>query len=146
MATIDEVFALWNNLNFDQLVDDSIKENEAEIVDAQVDQMRHGIAADGEPIGELRDPFYAQAKKAMGGMAEFGAVDLYNEGEFTKGIHLVFDSNLIIPESTNWKNDELILHYGERIFGLTDINLNNVIVGSILPSLQSKLHEAVGLS
>jgi hypothetical protein len=146
MCTIQEAYNLWADVNLDQIVDDSIKDNEAEIIDAQVDQMRSGMAADGQPIGTLRNPEYALAKKDMGGKAELGMVDLYNFGGFAKGIHLIYGNDYIMPESTDWKNDELLTHYGERIFGFTNANQTNINKGFILPSLQTKLREAVKLN
>ena len=151
MATIEQVYNLWANLDYDKIVDDSIKENESQIIDAQIDQMKHGIASDGEIIGKYATTpgggfsEYAKMKATQNNLPGLGNVDLILDGNFTHGIEIKYETEGLIPFSTDAKNDELVHNYGERIFGLSTKWLAPINQDYILPSFQNNLKHAVGL-
>jgi hypothetical protein len=149
MSTIQEVYNLWNSINFDELVNKSFHENETIIADMQVDQMRHGLAGDGKTIGEYQTTpggslsDYAKAKYAQNQLAGQGNVDLILHGDFTSGIEIKYEQLYIQPYSTDEKNDKLIKDYGARIFGLEPGRLSELSQGYILPSFLKDLKSAV---
>lgn len=145
MATIQEVCQLWANIDFDTLLDEAIKESEPEIIDAQVDQMKHGLQSDGSLIGQYANPEYAKAKNAQNSLPGLGNVDLILHGDFTENIILKYNEDNIQPISTDEKNTKLTTGsggYGAGVFGLMPERLNEIIKIGILPQFQKRLRLA----
>lgn len=149
MASIEEVYNLWANLDFQKIVDDSIKENESVIIDVQREQMRSGVAADGKMIGQYSgselSKAYQAIKNSLGRQspAPSGYVNLFNEEDFQRGIKLEYAKDFIMPISSDSKEGELVERYGERIYGLTNERLAVVNQNNILPIIQKKLKDAL---
>ena len=151
MASIFQVAAIWDKIDFDTIVDESIKENEPEIIDAQVDQMRHGLKSDGSLIGQYATTpggglsEYAKAKFNQNPLAGEGNVDLILHGDFTGAIALEYDNDYIRPFSTDEKNDKLTTGqqgYGANVFGLIKEKLSELAQDLIKPSIQKNLRIA----
>ena len=151
MADIREVYEIWSNIDFDTLVDESIKENEPEIIDAQVDQMKHGLNADGSLIGQYAttpggEPSeYAKAKNAQNSLPGLGNVDLILTGDFSENIILKYDKTFIQPISTDEKNEKLTTGnqgYGANVFGLMKEKLAELVQNSILPTFLKRFRIA----
>jgi hypothetical protein len=146
MASIQYVCELWTNLDFDSLIETSIMGSEPEIIDAQVNQMRHGLRPDGTLIGTYKYEKYqryAKAKFAQNSLAGFGNVDLILKGDFTNNIELEYSNDFIIPRSTVETNVYIIKNYDEGIYGLMPDALNEIISDNIKPSLINSLRNAV---
>ena len=145
MATIQAVCERWANLDFDSILEDSIEANETVIIDANVNQMKHGIKSDGSQIGIYHNPEYATMKFNQNQLAGEGNVDLILEGGFTQGIVLGFNSDNIKLFSEDEKNDDLTAKYGDSIFGLTPENQSEVNHGYIKPTLLKTLRGVAGI-
>ena len=154
MCTIAEAFQIWNSLDFDSILDESIKDNEAEIIDEQVDQMKHGLKSDGSligtyatlPSGELSD--YAKMKNLQNSLPGAGNVDLILFSDFTENIILQYEKDSIRLISTDEKNEKLTtgqMGYGANVFGLMLERLDVINQESILPSLLKNLRIATHL-
>jgi|WetSurMetagenome_2_1015567.scaffolds.fasta_scaffold15584_1 hypothetical protein len=135
MATIIEIAALWNKVDIEDIVDKSIKDNEQHLIDAQVDQMRHGLASDGGMIGEYKNESYKKLKQEMGSLAPYGMVDLRLTTDFQKAIKLEYSKDFLLPTSTDKKSDMLTGRYTEKIWGLIQERLNIVTKEFIKPTL-----------
>jgi len=98
----------------------AIKNTSTDLEDVQRDQMQVGENAEGNIIGKLRNPAYAKRKKAKGGIAKLGVVDLKNTGDFYDAIFAKVESKFIEISSTDSKTDLLEKKYGDIIFGLND--------------------------
>ena len=76
--------------------------------------------AEGKIIGKLRSAYYAKRKKAKGGIAKLGLVDLKNTGDFYDAIFAKVESKFIEISSSDSKTNLLEKKYGDIIFGLND--------------------------
>lgn len=144
MATILEAYERWSSIDADEILDSAILENESEIIDAQVQQMREGFNSNGEIIGEYQNPEYAKAKKAMGSIAPYGIVDLRLTSSFQNQIKMQVTNDAIKLDSDDEKDVTLINWYGRKIFGLTPERLGEINQKSILPSYLKRLRENLG--
>ena len=82
--------------------------------------MQVGENAEGNIIGKLRSTDYAKRKKAKGGIAKLGVVDLKNTGDFYDAIFAKVESKFIEISSSDSKTNLLEKKYGDIIFGLND--------------------------
>ena len=102
------------------IIPDSVRRTSEELKDIQAFQMQKGEDNLGGGIGRLRSTIYARRKKAKGGIAPEGAVDLKNTGAFQRGLIVHITSDGALLDSTEGKKDELVEKYGEKIFGLNE--------------------------
>jgi hypothetical protein len=106
--------------NLDDFILTAIKNTSIQLEDVQRDQMQVGENSQGNIIGKLRDADYAKRKKAKGGIAKLGVVDLKNTGDFYDAIFAKVESKFIEISSSDFKTNFLEKRYGEIIFGLND--------------------------
>lgn len=105
----------------------AIVENQEEILDLNVAQLRVGKDSFGEFLYEYASEEYAQMKQAMGSQAPFGKPDLILEGDFTEGFVLKYESGgQFTITSTDDKTADLVAKYGDEIFGLTDESISEI--------------------
>ena len=76
---------------------------------------------------------YAAEKKARGGRAEEGLVDLTNDGDFNSGQYAKKSGKMIEFGSTDGKNSDLIEKYGEKIHGLTEESRQEALTDQLIP-------------
>ena len=151
MATIFEAYKMWSAINSDEIALETIKENENIVISAQVDQMRHGIASDGKYIGEYSKSIQGQAyaaykdEKGLQDPAPYGFVNLYNTGDFTKGINLDYSNDYALPYSTDSKEKTLLQKYSEKIYGLSEKWMYKIINSHLRKSYQKILRKRVQL-
>ena len=101
---------------------DIIKSLDFELEEYQRLQMSRGQNNEGNPIGELRSAAYARRKKANGGIAPLGRVDLRDTTAFQDSIFTKVSNNFITWGATDSKTSDLVKKYGD-IFGLNDFTL-----------------------
>ncbi len=97
---------------------------EAQMIDANVEQMNAGQYNDGQTI----EPPYAEltiAIKRIKGQP-FNKVTLEDEGDFHHSTVIEYRSTDMFFTSTDWKTEDLTGKYGWQIFGLNDANLRDV--------------------
>lgn len=109
-----------------------------EVVQANIHQLKLGLRADGERIGEYRNEAYAKKKAQMNPAAGYGNVDLIYKGDFSKGIFAQAEGDLIEISSTDEKTADLESRYGDSIMGLMDESISDVN-----PTLQGELNKQV---
>lgn len=97
---------------------------EAQMIDANVEQMKAGKYNDGQDI----EPPYAEltiALKKIKGQP-WGHVTLEDEGDFHHYTFIEYRSTDMFFTSSDWKTDDLTKKYGWQIFGLSEANLRDV--------------------
>lgn len=144
----------FENLNkfFDRrewirLIRESVIETLSEVEDLQTDQFSVGQNSEGKEIGQLRNDAYARVKKAKGGKAPFGVVDLKDTGDFYSGIIAKLESKFISVTSTDKKTKELEEKYDRNgdIFALNETYLQKYI-DLLIPVIQDNLNRWLQLN
>ena len=119
---MERVIEKWTNAirNLDIIFQRAIVENQEEILDLNVAQLKTGRDSMGEFLMEYASPVYAAFKIAWGSKAPFGIPDLVLEGDFTEGFVLLPDGNAFNISSTDEKAGHLEAKYGSDIFGIAE--------------------------
>ena len=105
--------------NVDLFFQRAIIENQEEILDLNVAQLKEGRDSLGEFLDEYASEDYARFKQAIGSKAPFGKPDLILEGDFTEGFILKYQGDAFFFDSTDEKRNHLVDKYGIQIFGLS---------------------------
>jgi hypothetical protein len=98
----------------------AVESSKSQIEDTQREQMSRGEDNKGAEIGRLRNASYARRKKARGGQAPFGVVDLKNTGKFQRGVFATVQPKAVFLDSRDSKRQKLTSKYGNKIFGFND--------------------------
>src|SRR4051812_40659219 len=121
MRTVNNLLQSVLNLSIEDVADKALAGTEEDYAIAQRDQMLHGLNADGESIGEYKNPAYKAKKMAMNPLAD-GSVDLKFEGDFHKGIFAIADNEGLRVGSFDIKSSMLQGNYGDKIWLLAPVN------------------------
>jgi hypothetical protein len=113
----------------------AIDNNLSTMADANVSRIERGVNADGNRIGLLKSEPYARYKKATGGIAPFGDVDLKFSGDFLSGAFARRNNQTIVFGSTDEKSSMLQDKYGQNIFGLLEEQRTDIANGYIIPEI-----------
>lgn len=118
----------WLNAinQFDLIFQRAIVENQEEILDLNVAQLKIGKDSFGNFLEEYASEDYARFKQAIGSKAPFGIADLILEGDFTEGFILTYNGDSFFFDSTDEKRNHLVDKYGEDIFGLSFDNQDQI--------------------
>ena len=116
-----------------------IQENEKALCDVLRDQMRMGLAGDGD-IQPGYSPSYLNYKRSLPSYYAGGKVDFYLTGDFQKGIYLAISGTQYEFDSRDRKRTKLLDRSGEQIFQLNKLSkeLSQEIV---TPKYLKKYHE-----
>lgn len=107
-----------SSANVEDKVLQILQDNQPFIADLNIDQLQHGQAPDGGPIGEYRNPLYERFKKNKNPKAG-GKVDLILTGDFTDKFYVDAKSFPVTIDSTDYKTPLLTEKYDrDKIFGL----------------------------
>lgn len=134
------VFDIWadklRNLNFMQIVKESIQETLPELEDLQTEQLSLGLLNTGDLIEpDLRSDEYARQKKARGGKAPLFTPDLNDTGDHYSSIMAKIEANFVTIFSTDPKTRDLKKKYSEDIYGLSDQFQTKYNMEVVLPVL-----------
>lgn len=109
------------------IIIDFFLENEAEVIDLNIDQLRRGITSEGKLIEpEYVSDIYAEFKQSIGSQAPLGTPDLILEGNFIDGWYLERRGNNLLFDSRDPKTPDLDNKY-EGIFKLTEENKDDFL-------------------
>jgi hypothetical protein len=143
MGKVRELALRLKNLNFRQLVVETLIENEEHIVDLNTQQLFQGERADGTVL-----PDYSWVSVNFYNKPE-GPIRLYDTGDFYGGFKLGSKSGKaefpLYIISTDKKSNELQTKYGNEIFGLNEENMRGLVQVFILPSIGKKLRGIIQL-
>lgn len=105
-----------------QILIDSLKELEPQILDLQIEQTTEkGEDATGKELPGPYADFTIEMKKSKG--QRYDIITLYDEGDFHRSKELQFNDEGFEIVATDWKTDELISAWGEAIMGIQKVNL-----------------------
>ena len=100
-TTYKAVTTIVNNI--EKYKSNSIDDALPYLADLNIEQRALGLRSDGQIIGYLMSDNYAAEKKARGGRAEEGLVDLTNDGDFNSGQYAKKSGKMIEFGSTDGK-------------------------------------------
>ena len=107
-------------LDFQQIAVECLKSNEPILLDANIDQLKHGKTSKNEQIGKYSNRGYADEKYAMNQLAGRGNVDLILTGAFARGIFVNFTQDSMIFDSSAAEKDtgNLLERWGKNVLGI----------------------------
>ena len=142
--TFGEFHSKLKTLKLDQLMRETIKDNDKVLITVNRSQLRGGFDAEGKQLKQYRSIRYAKAKQKLSSYkAPFRIPDLYLTGSFQNNMNLrVSGSEWDISSSDN-KAEGLYRKYGE-IFGIAEQNLPTV-QRIMTPRLGAKIKMQLGL-
>lgn len=110
-----------------EVVLESVKENEAEIIDLNVQEQlfQKGIDSEGQAITPGYAPLTISLKRQKGQPTD--RVTLRDTGDFHRSFQISYGSDAFDFFATDPKSQELERKYGSEIFGLTLDNLQETI-------------------
>lgn len=123
-----------------EIVEKSIKKNEAEAIDLNTDQLYSGIDSLGNSLGTYTE-FTKRQKRAKGQPSD--RVTLKDEGDFYDGFNIRSKKFPFILDSSDSKTDMLADKYGDDIFGLTPKNTKEYAREIVLPFAQDRFKEEI---
>ena len=130
-TTYKAVTTIVNNI--EKYKSNSIDDALPYLADLNIEQRAVGLRSDGQIIGYLRSDNYAAEKKARGGRADEGLVDLTNDGDFNSGQFVKKQGKTLLFSSTDDKNSDLVKKYGEKIHGLTKESRQEALTDQLIP-------------
>jgi hypothetical protein len=145
MGYINDLLAKLNAMNVQHIAQTIFVATEESLEEIQRSQMEHGLNADGEPIGQYKQEWYADRKNMMNPLAGYGQVDLKHTGRFYDNITVAIINDELIIESTDGKNEALIEKYGENIFGINEDFKQRYIDEDLRPEFKKEIQKATGL-
>lgn len=107
------------------IVLDSIKQNEAEVIDLNIEQLENGKDGLGQNITPNYSPVTIEIKRLKGQATNH--VTLRDEGDFREGFFVVYGQDYFGLGSDDSKTEKLERKYGKDIFGLDSQSLQEVI-------------------
>ncbi len=130
MRTIFNMLESALKIDLPLIFEVALIDSEQDYVKLQKDQMFHGLNSDDAPIGQYKNPLYAARKNTQNPTPGFGIPDLRLTGEFYAGIFADPRSEGIVVDSLDYKADELMAKYSDKIFtlGPTRLPVFNQIV------------------
>lgn len=109
-----------------------VKQNEAQIVDLNQEQLIFGKDSQDKSLGEYRSAAYAEYKRLLN---PAGVVDLRLTGKFYRGFFVNADKFPVTVSSVDSKTDELTKKYGKAIFGLDKENTRKFMEETVKPKV-----------
>lgn len=105
------------------IVLESVREHEAEIIDLNVEEQLYqkGIDREGQAIEPAYTPFTVSIKQHKGQITSH--VTLRDTGDFHRSFQISYGNDAFAFYATDPKAQKLQKKYGKEIFGLTDQSL-----------------------
>lgn len=126
-------------LDTKRLINEVFDETLEELADINRDRMLDGVKANG-----VKMPDYSARSVSEFGKLP-GPIRLLDTGEFQEAIKVTRTGDVLITESLDSKNDMLVLHYGEEIFGTFGQYKQKYQDIDLRPALHRKITAATGL-
>lgn len=122
--------------NFDVLQLEVVYELEDQITEANKSMLWEGKKSDGKSM-----PNYSKFSNKT------GKIRLYDQGFFYQGFFVERTGSFpIVINSGDEKRDMLVERYGETIFGLDKVAINELVKDHILPAFVKKIKDELDLS
>lgn len=121
---------------------ESVKDNEAEIIDLNIEEQlfQKGIDSEGQAITPGYSPLTISIKTAKGQPTD--RVTLRDTGDFHRSFQISYGNDAFAFFATDPKSQDLEKKYGGEIFGLTDDSLEEAIE-IVKPDLTTKSEKII---
>lgn len=133
-------------INMTDVLNEEIREQEATILDFNIERLRlKGETSDGILISSFLP--YAERtifEKSLDGTLTNNnptIVNLRDKGDFQRAFFIIYKRKSFSIYSRDEKTSELVFHYGEEIFGLTDSDLEKLNIQWIKPGIIERLNK-----
>lgn len=143
MVTIAELNRRLKRLDVPTVAENSMEDTKEDFKNIQRDQLLHGKAQDGGPIGKYRSPAYARKKNAMNPLAGFGNMDWKLTGSLYNDLFVDVRSDTFVTGSADPKFAKLAEAFGDPL-GLGG-EYKEKYVGVLSPVFVNKVKEIVKL-
>ena len=139
--TIAELNRRFNTADLSKFAGEAVKRYEAEIVEANQDQLQDGELSNTQPIRpKYKSDWYAKMKQSMNGLPDYGTPDLKKEVGFYAGFNVFLQGRYQYRiSSTDWKTRLLSDNYNPEIFGLNQRNTREVGERYVQPDFIQRL-------
>ena len=143
--TIAELNRRFNTADLSKFAGEAVVKYEAEIVEANKDQLQDGELSNTQPIRpKYKSDWYARMKQTMNGKPDYGTPDLKKEGGFYAGFKVFLQGRYQYRiSSTDWKTRILSSNspegYSPEIFGLNQRNTREVGERYVQPDFVQRL-------
>lgn len=132
------------NLNEGFYTRKALEQNQQKTVEANVGQLyEYGINSLGIRIDTYQPytPYTVRIKQEKG--QPYDRVTLRDTGDFQKSFGVVFEPVGFYITATDYKTQDLIDKYGEKIFGLTKENRQEVAIKYVLPVVTEEIKREI---
>jgi hypothetical protein len=133
MASIGHLIDNLENLDFNNVIEESMIDTVDSFVRLQRLQMLSGQTSEGRKIGRYKSPAYAKKKYQLSRLAGYGNVDLRLTGDFYRGVTVDPRSKSVAIGGADYKTEILTDKYGEEIFGLNQEYAGEYSVNYLAP-------------
>lgn len=139
--TIAELNRRFNTADISKFAGEAVQKYEAEIVEANKEQLQDGELSNTQPIRpKYKSDWYAKMKQTMNGKPDYGTPDLKNEGGFYAGFKVFLQGRYQYRiSSTDSKTSLLSDKYKPEIFGLNQRNTREVGERYVQPDFVQRL-------
>jgi hypothetical protein len=134
------------SLDTDKIIDKVYQDNETQLADLNIEQLKEGISKSGNPFTPYRNEEYAAFKNQMNPLPGFGNPDYILTGDFSRRIDATMDSGGIKITSSDSKLDQLIERDPDNPpTGLSPDNTKKAVDEILKPQFKEEIEEATGL-
>ena len=139
--TIAELNRRFNTADISKFAGEAVQKYEAEIVEANQDQLQDGELSNTQPIRpKYKSDWYARMKQTMNANPDYGTPDLKKEGGFYAGFKVFLQGRFQYRiSSTDSKTSLLSDKYKPEIFGLNQRNTRDVGERYVQPDFIARL-------
>lgn len=139
MATIKAKLALFESLDTDKIVIETMQESSDTLADLNAEQINTGLKADGSEMPEYSFRSVFQYEKPP------GPIRLRDTGAWQAGLYAKVQGDKVVFESTDGKDQMLTNRYRESIKGLSEKYKAEGIREKVKPVFKEKIQEATKL-
>jgi hypothetical protein len=148
MVTIDDMLANFRSIDLDQAVYSIVRSESKELINLNIDQLKHGITSEGATISPYyRSKEYADEKHRINPFPGYGVPDLRNTGDFYRGFFIKVSKTIYELGSTDQKSDYLEGKYSKNggIFGINNENRTKFCKEVVRPRIISYIESKTGI-
>lgn len=149
MASIDEMIAKFEKINFNDILDDSVMETSEDLLNHNRTQLLFGESVQGDILGRYKWKEYADFKFEHSSQyhAPYGTYNFNLHGDFQNAMYvrpLLTEFEVGSKDSKTQKLEGLA-GGGSRVFGLNKENLSDYARNKVLQVYQRRLRKQLGI-
>lgn len=136
LGLLSTIQTVERDLNSGEYTHKALSENAGKIVEMNVGQLyNQGVNSLGIDISTYAPyaPLTIKLKQEKG--QPYDRVTLRDTGDFHRSFEVVFNPTSFYITATDWKTQDLVDKYGDKIFGLTPENISELGHVYVLPSV-----------